>query len=85
MLKAKRHIQLNGEQRQHLLEITSKGKIAVRLFKRSQILLLSDAGYKDEDIAERVGVHVTTVERTRQKFVECSTLRTTASWSQAQT
>lgn len=52
MLKAKRHIQLNGEQRQHLLEITSKGKVAVRLFKRSQSLLLSDAGYKEQEIAE---------------------------------
>ena len=63
-------IQLTDEQRHRLVEITSKGKVAVRLSKRSQILLLSEQGYKDEIIAERVGVSVATVERTRQKFVQ---------------
>lgn len=52
------------------MDITHKGKVAVRTFKRSQILLLSESGYKDQEIAERVGVHITTVERTRQKFVK---------------
>jgi predicted ArsR family transcriptional regulator len=66
----KHQVHLNEEQRQQLLDITSKGKVAVRQFKRSQILLLSDQGYKDQDIAEQVGVSVATVERTRQKFVE---------------
>jgi transposase len=32
--------------------------------------LLSDEGYKDTEIAERVGVGVATVERVRQKFVQ---------------
>lgn len=40
------------------------------MFKRAQILLLSEQGYKDQIIAERVGVSVATVERTRQKFVQ---------------
>ncbi|BAS58451.1 transposase [Leptolyngbya boryana NIES-2135] len=66
----KRQIRLTDEQRQRLVEITSKGKVAVRTFKRSQILLLSEQGYKDQIIAERVGVSVATVERTRQKFVQ---------------
>ena len=66
----KHQVHLNEQQRQQLLDITSKGKVAVRQFKRSQILLLSDQGYKDQEIAERVGVGVATVERTRQKFVE---------------
>ncbi len=70
MLKAKRQVQLGAEERQQLIEITTKGKVAVRRYKRAQILLLSDAGYKDQAIAERVGVHVTTVERTRQKFAQ---------------
>jgi hypothetical protein len=43
----KRQIQLTEEQRQRLADITSKGKVAVRMFKRSQILLLSEQGYKD--------------------------------------
>jgi len=66
----KHRVHLNEQQRQQLLDLTSKGKVAVRQFKRSQILLLSDEGYKDQEIAERVGVGVATVERTRQKFVE---------------
>lgn len=66
----KRQVQLTDEQRQRLVDITSKGKVAVRMFKRSQVLLLSEQGYKDQDIAERVGVSVATVERTRQKFVQ---------------
>lgn len=70
MSMPKHQVHLNQQQRQHLLNITSKGKVAVRQFKRSQILLLSDAGYKDQDITERVGVGVATVERTGQKFAE---------------
>jgi len=66
----KHRVQLTDEQRQHLVDITSKGKTAVRTFKRSQILLLSEQGYKDQIIAERVGVSIATVERTRQKFVQ---------------
>jgi DNA-binding NarL/FixJ family response regulator len=59
----KHQVQLTDEQRQHLVDITSKGKVAVRQFKRSQILLLSEQGHKDQDTAERVGVSVSTVER----------------------
>jgi transposase len=66
----KHHVQLNEQQRQKLLDITGKGKVAVRIYKRSQIVLLSDEGYKDTEIAERVGVGVATVERVRQKFVQ---------------
>lgn len=53
-----------------LVDITSKGKVAVQTFKRAQILLLSEQGYKDQSIAERVGVSIATVECTRQKFVQ---------------
>jgi len=70
MLKLKRHIYLTAEQRQQLLDITNKGKVALRTFKCSQILVLSESGYKDQASAERVWVQITTVERTRQKFVK---------------
>jgi len=66
----KHRIQLNEQQRQQLLDITSKGKVAVRIYKRAQILLLSNEGYKDTEIGEGVGVGVATVERVRQKFVQ---------------
>lgn len=66
----KHQVHLSDEQRQHLVDITNKGKTAVRTFKRSQILLLNEQGYKDSVIAERVGVSIATVERTRQRFVQ---------------
>ncbi len=66
----KQPVHLNESQRQQLQELTRKGKVAVRTFKRAQILLLSNEDYKDNEIAQRVGVNVTTVERVRQKFVQ---------------
>lgn len=66
----KHRVHLNEQQRQQLLNITGKGKVAVRISKRAQILLLSDERYQDIEIAERVGMGVATVERVRQKFVE---------------
>lgn len=66
----KHQVHLTDEQRQRLVDITSKGKVAVRTFKRAQILLLSEQGDKDQIIAQRVGVSIATVERTRQKFVQ---------------
>jgi len=58
----KQQVHLNESQRQQLQELTRKGKVAVRTFKRAQILLLSNEDYKDNEIAQRVGVNVTTVE-----------------------
>jgi len=66
----KQPVHLNESQRQQLQELTRKGKVAVRTFKRAQILLLSNEDYKDSEIAERVGVNATTVERVRQRFVK---------------
>jgi len=35
-------------------DITGKGKVAVRITNARNLLLLSDEGYKDTEIAERV-------------------------------
>jgi len=40
------------------------------LLKRAQILLAADGGAIDEEIARSVGVGMSTVYRTRQRFVE---------------
>jgi Homeodomain-like domain len=68
-------VTLTAEERALLTGLVSKGKGAARRLARARILLLADetqatAGWKDADIAEALGVHVRTVERTREKCVE---------------
>ena len=46
------------------------GEMGVRKIKRIQILLKADEGWTDERIAEALDVGLSTVERTRRKFVE---------------
>lgn len=63
-------VTLSAEERQQLLEITHQSKVSARRFKRAQILLLADDGYRDETIAQTLYVGESTVHRTRQKFVD---------------
>ena len=63
-------VNLSNEQRQELEDLTSKGEVQVRVYKRACILLLADEGYKDAEITERVGVSRTTVSRIRQRYTE---------------
>lgn len=63
-------VNLNAEERQHLLSLTNKGKISGRMLKRVQILLLADEGHPDETIAQMLHVGESTVHRTRQRCVE---------------
>ena len=46
------------------------GEQAVRRLKRGQILLASDSGQSEEMIARALGVGISTVYRTRRRFVE---------------
>jgi transposase len=63
-------VKLNGEERDELEKLLSGGKHPVRKLKRAQILLAADAGTGDEHIARNVAVSLSTVYRTRQRFVE---------------
>ncbi|BAY28278.1 transposase (plasmid) [Nostoc carneum NIES-2107] len=65
----KHQVNLTIEDKEQLEQITKKGKIQARKLKRVQILLMSSAGYKDEEIANIIGVSVATIERIRKKFV----------------
>jgi len=75
-MPAKRYrVTLTKEERDELSAIVSKGKGVVRRLTRARILLMADerqasGGWKDADIAKALGVHVSTVERTREKCVE---------------
>ena len=63
-------VQLNDEERAELEVFLSGGEQAVRKVKRAQILLAAHAGASDEAIAHTLGVGLSTVYRTKQRFVE---------------
>lgn len=75
-MPAKRYrVTLSKEERDELGALVSKGKGVARRLMRARILLMADerqasSGWKDSDIAQALGVHVSTVERTREKCVE---------------
>lgn len=65
-------VELNEAERGELRELLSGGKQPVRKLKRAQILLAADGGAIDEEIARSVGVGLSTVYRTRRRFVEAN-------------
>lgn len=70
MANKKYVVDLTEEERTVLLELTSQGKQSVRKVKRAHILLLADKGKTDGQIAEALHTSQSTVQRTRQRFVE---------------
>ena len=65
----KYQVNLTIEEKEQLEELTNKGKIQARKLKRVQILLMSSAKYKDEEIASMLFVSIATIERVRKQFV----------------
>ena len=63
-------INLTKEERQKLLDITRKGEIKARKFKRAMILLKADEGLSDPQIMAALNVSRPCVERIRKRFVE---------------
>ncbi len=63
-------VNLSEEERHQISELTRKGTIAVRTLARAHILRLADEGKSDADIAEALGIGLSTVERTHKKYVD---------------
>ena len=63
-------VELTNEERVELRAFVSGGSKQVQKVKRAQILLASDDGARDGDIATSVVVGTSTVYRTKQRFVE---------------
>ena len=63
-------VKLTPEERDRLLSLTRKGTTSARMLRRAHILLLTDEGIKDETIASIVKSSVSTVERTRKRFIQ---------------
>lgn len=64
------HVKLSEKERQYLRDMTSKGKTSARKINRARVLLLADAGKRDQEIRDAVGVKASFVERTRQRYAE---------------
>src|SRR5258705_1957692 len=62
-------VELSQTERDELKALLSGGRHAARKVKRAQISLAADAGASDEEIARSVGVGVSTVYRTKRRFV----------------
>jgi len=62
-------INLKDEERHTLLEMTRKGEINARKFKRAMILLKADEGLSDPQIMAALNVSRPCVERIRKRFV----------------
>lgn len=63
-------ITLTTEERDELRSFVLAGKGAFRRLKRAQILLASEAGSLDREIAKNISVGTSTVFRTKRRFVE---------------
>lgn len=70
MARKKYLINLSDEERQYLTELTSKGEIKVRKFKRAMILLKAEEGFTDPQIMAALNVSRPCVERIRKRFVQ---------------
>jgi transposase len=63
-------VDLTEEERTFLLNLIKSGNNSARKINRARILLLADEDRKDREIAEALHTSVSTVQRTRQRFVE---------------
>src|ERR1700741_4638674 len=63
-------VELSQAERDELTAMLGGGKHAARKLKRAQILLAADGGCRDEEIARTVSVSLSTVGRTKRRFVE---------------
>lgn len=71
MPKKKYIVNLDEAERQQLEALLRGGKQRARQLTRARILLKADAGCLDEEIVEALDVGRATVERLRQRYVEC--------------
>ena len=69
-VKKKYIVYLTTEERIDLEGRLRGGQMGVRKVKRIQVLLKADESWSDKRIAEALDIGLSTVERTRRKFVE---------------
>lgn len=63
-------VDLTDDEREQVQDIIKKGKHSARKVTRAHILLLAAGDMPDESISEALHVSLSTIHRTRQRFVE---------------
>ena len=63
-------VDLTDEEQGYLLDVIRKGKTTARRVARAHVLLRAAEGAADEEIAETLHLGLSTVHRTRQRFVD---------------
>lgn len=63
-------VDLTKEERTYLLDFIRSGKHSARKLNRARILLHADEGKTDGEISKALHTGMSTVQRTRQRFVE---------------
>jgi transposase len=63
-------VDLTEEERAYLVDFIKTGKKSARKLNRARILLLADENKSDDEIAKVLHTGASTVQRTRQRFVE---------------
>lgn len=63
-------VELADKEREQLEGLLQGGKQRVRCVKRAQILLAANQGHTDSEIAKTVSVSLSTVRRSKRRFVE---------------
>lgn len=69
-MNIKNTVELTEEEQSELKALTSKGKAGARVLKRANLLLMTDKGLQDKEIADLLDVSTATIGRTKKKFVE---------------
>ena len=62
-------VDLNEAEISQLRSLTKTGKHKARSITRANIIIMASEGYSDNAIASTLRINVSTVERTREKFV----------------
>ena len=70
MANKKYIVKLSPEERDYLQAMISSGKHSAKKILRARVLLKADDAWPDRKIAEALEIHVITIERMRQQFVE---------------
>lgn len=63
-------VDLTEEEQGYLLDVIHKGKTTARRVARAHVLLCATEGASDEEIAQTLHLGLSTVHRTRQRFVD---------------
>jgi transposase len=63
-------VTLTEQERRLLLALTQKGRASARQVRRAQILLAAADGHRDATIAQLLRSSLSTIERTRKRFVD---------------